>query len=169
LEIRRATEADFEGMWPIFQAVVATGTTYAFAPGTSREDAFSFWLGPGTAAFVAVESGAIVGMYKIVTNMRDLGSHVANAAFMVDPEFRGRGAGRAMGVHCLREARKRGYLAMQFNFVVSTNTGAVKLWKELGFAIVGTLPKAYRHRELGLVDAHVMYRFLDDIEIEPPR
>ena len=80
---------------------------------------------------------------------------------MVDPECQGRGIGKAMGLHCLDEARRDGYLAMQFNFVVSTNTPAVKLWQQLGFEIVGTLPKAFRHAELGLVDANVMYRFLE--------
>jgi ribosomal protein S18 acetylase RimI-like enzyme len=113
---------------------------------------------------VAEDEGRIVGMYKLITNQRDLGSHVANASFMVDPGYAGKGAGRAMGLHCLREARRAGFLAMQFNFVVSTNTAAVELWKKLGFEIVGTLPRVFRHRELGDVDAFVMHRFLDDIE-----
>jgi ribosomal protein S18 acetylase RimI-like enzyme len=160
MEIRRATEADFEAMWPIFQAVVATGSTYVFAPETSREEAFAYWLGPGIRSYVATVEGRVVGMYKIVPNQRDLGSHVANASFMVDPGFGGRGVGREMGLHCLREAREAGFLAMQFNFVVSTNEPAVALWKKLGFEIVGTLPKAFRHRQLGDVDAYVMYRFL---------
>jgi GNAT superfamily N-acetyltransferase len=99
-------------------------------------------------------------MYKLVANHPDLGSHVANASFMVDPAWQGKGAGRQLGEHCLAEARRAGFLAMQFNFVVSTNRSAVALWQNLGFAIVGTLPKVYRHRELGLVDAYVMHRFL---------
>ena len=161
MDIRRATEADFASMWSIFRAVVATGTTYVFAPETPREDAFAYWLGPGARSYVAEDAGRVVGMYKIVPNQRDLGSHVANASFMVDPECGGRGVGREMGLHCLQEARAAGFLAMQFNFVVSTNEAAVALWKKLGFEIVGTLPRAFRHRELGLVDAYVMYRFLD--------
>jgi L-amino acid N-acyltransferase YncA len=160
MNIRRATEADFESIWAIFRAVVATGTTYVFDPETSVEDAFAYWLGPGVRSYVAEDEGRVVGMYKIIPNQRDLGSHVANASFMVDPGFSGRGTGREMGLHCLREAREAGFLAMQFNFVVSTNEAAVALWKKLGFAIVGTLPKAFRHRELGYVDAYVMYRFL---------
>jgi ribosomal protein S18 acetylase RimI-like enzyme len=96
----------------------------------------------------------------MIPNRGGLGSHVANASFMVDPSAHGRGAGRAMGEHCLNEARKAGYAAMQFNFVVSTNTAGVALWKKLGFQIVGTLPKAFRHRRLGDVDAYVMHRFL---------
>ena len=103
-------------------------------------------------------------MYKFVANQRDRGSHVANAAFMVDPKHSGKGVGRAMAVHCLHEAKKAGYLAMQFNIVVSTNEAAVSLWKKLGFSIVGTLPKVFRHEKLGFVDAYLMYRFLDDIE-----
>jgi L-amino acid N-acyltransferase YncA len=161
MNIRSATEADFDAMWPIFRAVVATGTTYVFDPETPREDAFAYWFGPGVRSYVAEDAGRVVGMYKIIPNQRDLGSHVANASFMVDPGFGGRGVGREMGLHCLQEAREAGFLAMQFNFVVSTNETAVALWKKLGFAIVGTLPKAFRHRELGYVDAYVMYRFLD--------
>lgn len=162
--IRHATSADFEAMWPIFRAVVATGTTYVFAPDTSREDAFEYFLGPGVHAFVAEEEGRVVGFYKLIPNRRDLGDHVANASFMVDPSYGGRGVGRALGLHCLREARREGYLAMQYNFVVSTNARAVALWKKLGFDVVGTLPRAFRHATLGLVDAYVMYRSLDDID-----
>jgi L-amino acid N-acyltransferase YncA len=164
MKVRRAVEADFEGMWPIFAAIVATGATYVFAPDTPREEAFDYWFGPGVTSFVAEDEGRIVGMYKLVPNQRGLGSHVSNASFMVDPASAGKGVGRGMGLHSLREARRAGYLAMQFNFVVSTNIEAVELWKKLGFAIVGTLPKVFRHRELGHVDAYVMHRFLDDIE-----
>lgn len=151
-------------MWPIFRAVVATGTTYVFSPDTAKEDAVAYWFGPGITSYVAEEQSRVVGMYKIVPNQRDLGSHVANASFMVDPTQGGRGVGKAMGLHCLREARRMGFSAMQFNFVVSTNQAAVALWKTLGFSIVGTLPKVFRHRDLGYVDAYVMHRFLDDVE-----
>jgi 8-oxo-dGTP pyrophosphatase MutT (NUDIX family) len=102
-------------------------------------------------------------MYKLIPNRRDLGSHVSNASFMVHPQVSRKGVGRAMAVHCLHEARAQGYDAMQFNFVVSTNRRAVALWQSLGFRIVGTLPRAFRHGTLGLVDAYVMHRFLDDI------
>lgn len=165
MNIRGATEPDFEAMWPIFRAVVATETTYVFAPHSSREDAFAYWFGPGVTSYVAEAEGRVVAMYKLVANQRDLGSHVANASFMVDPLHGGRGVGKALGLHCLQEARRAGFLAMQFNFVVSTNEAAVALWRKLGFSIVGTLPKVFRHRERGLVDAFVMHRFLDDIAL----
>jgi ribosomal protein S18 acetylase RimI-like enzyme len=164
LRIRRAVVSDFEAMWPIFQAVVSSSETYVFSPETTRDEARTYWFGPGVASYVAEQAGRVVGMYKLIANQRDLGSHVANASFMVDPAARGMGVGEAMGVHGLREARRSGYLAMQFNFVVSTNEDAIRLWKKLGFQIVGTLPKAFRHGTKGLVDAYVMYRFLDDIE-----
>ena len=164
MTIRPATPADFDAIWPIFRAVVSGEDTYVFAAETSREDAFAYWFGPGVRSFVAEADGGVVGMYKLVANQRDLGAHVANASFMVDPAASGRGIGKAMGRHCLREAKRAGFLAMQFNFVVGTNAGAVALWRKLGFAVVGTLPKAFRHRSLGLVDVYVMHRFLDDID-----
>jgi ribosomal protein S18 acetylase RimI-like enzyme len=164
--IRPARDTDWDEMWTIFHAVVGTGTTYAFAPDTSYDDARAYFLGPDIASWVAEDDRAVVGMYKLVPNRRDLGSHVANASFMVDPRCRGRRIGESLGWHCLREAKRAGYLAMQFNFVVSTNTAAVALWRKLGFEIVGTLPRAYRHAQHGLVDAYVMYRFLDDVSLD---
>ena len=163
--IRAAMESDFAGMWPIFQAVVAPADTYVFSPAATRQDAFDYWFGPGVASFVAERERRIAGMYKLIANQRDLGAHVANASFMVSPEERGHGIGEALGRHGLEEARKRGFAAMQFNFVVSTNTGAVALWEKLGFQIVGTVPKAFRHRRLGEVDVYVMHRFLDALPV----
>jgi L-amino acid N-acyltransferase YncA len=166
MTIRPSRTSDLDAMYAIFQAVVATGTTYAFAPDTGRDEALTYFVGPGIASWVVEDEGRVVGMYKLVPNRHGLGSHVANASFMVDPHHGGRGVGTLMGRHCLREARRAGFLSIQFNFVVSTNTPAVALWKKLGFQIVGTLPKAFNHRERGLVDAYVMYRFLDDIEAD---
>jgi L-amino acid N-acyltransferase YncA len=165
MTIRPARTSDFDAMWHIFQTVVATGTTYVFSQDTGRDDALAYFVGPGIASWVAEDEGRVVGMYKLVPNRRDRGSHVANASFMVDPDHAGRGVGKAIGLHCLREARRAGFLAMQFNFVVSTNTRAVALWQKLGFEIVGRVPKAFRHSERGLVDVYVMYRSLDDIEL----
>jgi L-amino acid N-acyltransferase YncA len=158
--IRPATREDADAIWRIFQAVVAGGDTYTFLPDTPRDQAVEYFLGPAVASWVIEEDGRVIGMYKMIPNRIGLGSHVANASFMVDPSAHGRGAGRAMGEHCLDEARKAGYQAMQFNFVVSTNTVGVALWRKLGFEIVGTLPKAFRHSRLGYVDAYVMHRFL---------
>ena len=148
-------------MWPIFRDVIATGDTYVLAPDTPRDEAFAYWFAPAIVSYVAEVDGRVVGMYKIVANQRDLGSHVANAGFMVAPSASGKGVGRQMGMHALREAKQQGFLAMQFNFVVSTNAAAVGLWKSLGFAIVGTLPKVFKHQTLGYVDAFVMHRSLD--------
>jgi 8-oxo-dGTP pyrophosphatase MutT (NUDIX family)/GNAT superfamily N-acetyltransferase len=163
--IRPATPSDAEAIWDVFQKVVAGRDTYVFLPGTSRDEAISYWLGANTIARVMELDDRVVGMYKLIENHRGLGAHVANASFMVDPSTSGRGIGYAMGVDCLCEARRQGYEAMQFNFVVSTNTRAVELWLRLGFRIVGTLPRAFRHGTLGLVDALVMYRELDDIPL----
>jgi L-amino acid N-acyltransferase YncA len=157
MKIRRATDADRDAIWNIFHSVVATGDTYAIDPNISRTDALQYWYGNHTDAYVAETDGRIVGTYTLRPNQAGGGSHVANAGFMVSPDARTQGIGRAMAEHCLSNARRLGYRAMQFNFVVSTNESAVRLWQNLGFEIVGTLPGAFRHPQKGYVDVHVMY------------
>jgi len=158
--IRSATAGDADAIWRIFHDVVQGGDTYTFPPDTPRQQGLDYFLAPGITSWVLEDDGRVIGIYKLIANHVGLGSHVANASFMVDPAVQGKGAGRAMGEHCLEQARQAGYRAMQFNFVVSTNSAAVNLWKKLGFEIVGTLPNAYRHSRLGYVDAFVMYREL---------
>jgi ribosomal protein S18 acetylase RimI-like enzyme len=160
--IRDATPDDHDAIWNIFRAVVSTGDTYSFAPTTGRDEALGYWLAPANRCFVAEVAGDVRGTYILKPNHEGLGSHVANGAFMVAPDARGGGIGRAMGKHALREARRLGFRAMQFNFVVSTNEAAVRLWQALGFRIVGTLPGAFRHAQKGFVDAYVMFRPLVD-------
>ncbi len=160
IEMRAATEIDASAIGEIFCSVVAGGDSYVFSPDSGPEIGLEYFLASDCKRFVAVEGGEVLGVYKVRANNIGLGSHVANASFMVHPCGRGKGVGRAMGEHCLDVARRDGFTAMQFNFVISTNKPAVELWKSLGFDIVGTLPKAFKHAELGPVDAYVMHRFL---------
>lgn len=160
--IRQATAADADAIWEIFQAVVARGDTYALDPRISREEAHAYWMHAANRCYVAEHHGNVVGTYILRANQAGPGAHVANAAFMVSPRARGLGVGREMGEHCLNEARRLGFLAMQFNFVVSTNDVAIRLWRQLGFEIVGTLPGVFRHPDQGLVDAYVMFRTLTE-------
>lgn len=160
ITIRRALETDFDSIWEIFREVVEAGESYVYDPQTTKEQARSIWMAAGVATYVACLGEQVVGTYILKPNQPGLGSHVANAGYMVSAFASGKGVGRAMCEHSLAEARGAGYTAMQFNMVVSTNEAAIALWKKLGFLIVGTLPKAFRHKRLGLVDAYVMYRFL---------
>lgn len=157
MKIRAAARADHAAIWKIFHEVVAAGDTYAIDPHISREEALAYWFSADTRTYVAASAGDVVGTYILRPNQSGGGSHVANAAFMVAPDARGQGIGRVMGEHCLSEARRLGFRAMQFNFVVSTNASAVRLWQQLGFKIVGTLPGAFCHPENGYVDVYVMY------------
>jgi len=160
LEIRAATEADRDAIWDIFHAIVAAGDTYAFEPEMSRQEALAYWFRGDTHTYVAENNGRVVGTYILRPNQAGGGSHVANAAFMVAPDTRGLQVGRRMGEHCLGGARRLGFRAMQFNFVISSNTSAILLWQKLGFNIVGTLPGAFRHPEKGYIDVYVMFRSL---------
>ena len=140
------------GIWPIFQEVVRDGDTLVFPPETDEPKAREYWMLPPPArVFVAVNQSddAIVGSSFVRPNQPGLGGHVANAAFMVAAVASGQGVGRALAEHAIEWARQADFSAMQFNFVVSTNTRAVALWKDLGFSIVGTIPQAFEHRGLG--------------------
>ena len=160
MKIRKADEADRDAIWKIFHGVVAAGDTYAIDPDMSREEALAYWSAADTQTYVAESTGRVVATYILRPNQSGGGSHIANAGFMVAPDARGQGIGRAMGEHCLSEARRLGFRAMQFNFVVSTNESALRLWEDLGFKIVGTLPGAFRHPGKGYVDVYVMFRSL---------
>jgi L-amino acid N-acyltransferase YncA len=160
LNIRLAAAPDRDAIWHIFHAVVAPGDTYTIDPDISREDAFAYWFRDDTRTYVAEFENRVVGTYTLRPNRSGGGKHVSNASFMVDPSAQGKGVGRTMAEHCLDEARRLGYRAMQFNSVVSTNERAVRLWQMLGFNIVGTLPGAFRHPDKGFVDAYVMFREL---------
>lgn len=160
IKIRKAKDSDFNDIWEIFHQVVKRGDTFAFDPKASKEDCKTLWRSPSIHTFVAELQNKIVGTYILRKNQPGLGAHVANAAYMVHPEARGQGIGKAMGSHSIKRARKLGFSAIQFNFVVSTNLVAIQLWLKLGFKIVGTVPKAFHHTNLGLVDVYVMHRFV---------
>lgn len=158
--IRPFAAADWPALWSILQPVLAAGETYPQPPETSEAEARAWWIDEHAAVFVAEAGGRLLGSYYLVDNKPGLGAHVANAGFVVAPTAQGQGIGRAMGEHSLVAARERGYLAMQFNLVVVTNTASLRIWDALGFTRVGLLPRAFRHRRQGLVDALVMYKWL---------
>jgi GNAT superfamily N-acetyltransferase len=160
VQIQKANPQDFEQIWPTFQAVVQGGDTYTYPLDITKEEAKSLWFAPDKTIHIATVNGEFAGTYYLRPNQPGLGSHVSNAGFMVNPIIRGKGVGKQMGLHALALAREQGYYAMQFNSVVSTNTYAVHLWKSLGFEIIATVPKAFQHKMLGLVDIFIMHRFL---------
>jgi L-amino acid N-acyltransferase YncA len=160
LEIREATELDHDAIWEIFREVIAASETYPIDPKIPREEGLGYWFKHNANVCVAQTGNQIVGSYTLHQNQAAGGAHVANAGFIVARAARGKRIGRAMGEHCLKEARRLGFRAMQFNFVVSTNESAVKLWQDLGMKIVGTLPGAFRHPTRGYVDVYVMFQDL---------
>jgi ribosomal protein S18 acetylase RimI-like enzyme len=160
LEIRKANEADKEKVWKIIQAVLSTGDSYTFAPDSPKEKMLEFWFSTEKETYAAVLDEKLVGTFFLKANQPDLGSHICNAGYMVSPEAKGKGIGRKMAEFSLIEAKRLGFKAMQFNFVVKSNEIAVKLWLSLGFEIIGEIPEAFQHKDLGLVNALIMYRNL---------
>ena len=160
LTIRAARPGDQDAIWAILEPVIRAGDTYTLPPGMPRAQALSYWFSDAHEVFVAEYNEAVAGTYFLRPNQMGGGSHVANCGYITAPAAFGRGVGRAMCMHSLDYAKRRGYRAMQFNFVVSTNARAVRLWESCGFKIVGRLPEAFLHPELGYVEAYVMYRVL---------
>ena len=162
--IREASDADWPAIFPIFDAIVSEGTTYAYPEGLSSAQAKALWMpGPPSRTVVAVDvDDVVVGTATMGPNRPGRGSHIGTASFMVDPSTRSRGVGRALGNDMLDWARTQGFRGVQFNAVVETNAAAVHLWQSLGFDIIGTVPGAFHHADGSYVGLHVMFHRLSD-------
>lgn len=156
--IRPVTPADWPAVWPFFARIVAAGETYAYPEDLTSDQAADLWLRePPGATVVLEEGGAVLGSATMGPNRPGRGAHVGTASFMVDDAARGRGVGRRLGEHVVAWHRDRGFAGIQFNAVVETNHAAVRLWRSLGFEVIGTVPRAFHSRAHGLVGLHVMY------------
>lgn len=159
LQIRPATELDWAGIWPFFLATVQEGETYAYPPDVTTERGRTLWIEPPPGLTVVAEDdrGVIVGSAKMGPNRPGNGAHVGTASFMVAPEARGHGVGRALAEYAVAWHREHGFRGICFNAVVETNTAAVALWQDLGFVVVGTVPGAFASPTRGFVGLHVMF------------
>jgi ribosomal protein S18 acetylase RimI-like enzyme len=158
--IRAAAAGDADAIWAIMEPIIRAGETYTLPRDLDEENAIVYWRSPEHEVFVAEDNEEIVGTYFLQANQKGGGAHVANCGYMTAVPATGRGVARAMCAHSLDRARERGFRAMQFNFVISTNERAVRLWQGFGFEIAGRLSGAFQHPTLGYVDAYVMYRVL---------
>ena len=162
MQIRPVSDADWAAFYPVLREVVAAGETYAYPDVLSSSEAHDLWVEspPGVTVVAVSDDGSLLGSAKAGPNRPSRGSHVATASFMVSSAARGQGVGRALGEWVVAWAREQRYAAMQFNAVVETNTAAVRLWRDLGFEVVGTVPEAFDSAAHGRVGLHVMHRFL---------
>jgi len=162
LNIRPATAHadDYDRLWAVLEPMIREGETYALPVDMDRQAALAYWLAPGNEVFLAELNGAVVGTYFLRENYPGGGAHVGNCGYVVAPRSRGSGVAYAMGEHSLVRARERGFLALQYNYVVSSNERAVKLWERLGFSIIGRSPQAFRHPTSGMIDVFIMHRAL---------
>ncbi|MCI0598905.1 MAG: GNAT family N-acetyltransferase [Beijerinckiaceae bacterium] len=156
--IRPAQPEDHDAIWRILEPVIRAGETYPLPRDMSQAEVIAYWIGPDRETFVAEEEGRLLGTYNLRANQLGGGAHVANCGYMTASDATGRGAGRLMCEHSLANARSRGFRAMQFNFVVSTNERALRLWQGMSFEAAGRLPLAFKHPRHGYVDALIMFR-----------
>ena len=159
-EIRPFRPEDEDRVWEIIREVISAGDTYTFAPDSSREEMIGYWCGKDKYTFVAESDNLVLGTFIIKPNQPGLGDHIANASYMTHHDARGKGIGTAMATFSLEKARELGFQAMQFNIVIKSNEGAVRLWQKLGFEIIGEIPGAFRHAGRGLTNAYIMYKSL---------
>lgn len=160
MNIRETIIKDHTQLWNIFMKVVKTQSYFMQDVNTTYNEWEEYWLGKQVNTYSVLEGSNVVGSYIIKSNQPGLGNHVANGSYMVDETSRGKGIGKIMADHSIKEAKRLGYKAMQFNAVVSNNQTAIKLWEKYGFQVVGTNPKAFRHKDLGLIDTYTMYKQL---------
>ena len=162
IKIVRCDEADYwVQIWGFMQDVFRGGDSYPVAPNVTEKEAKAYWFAEDKITHVAIDAaGTVLGTYYIRPNQPSLGAHICNCGYIVSAASRGRGIASLMCLHSQEFGAKQGYRGMQYNLVVSTNEGAVRLWKKHGFEIIGTLPSAFNHKDLGYVDAHIMFKQL---------
>lgn len=160
IHIRKSNSTDANDIWEILKAIIEEGDSFTYSPQSTKDEMLGYWFSKHNHTYTALLDGKIVGTFFIRDNQPGLGSHIANAGYATSPKSYGQGIGKQMGIFSLGEARRLGYKAMQFNIVVKTNERAVKLWKDLGFKVIGEIPDAFQHRSLGLVNAYIMYQKL---------
>lgn len=160
INLRPAIAADLERVYQLFKGIIDEEVYFAYDHLTTRAQIESSWVNLNNIVYVAEKEGQVIGAYIVKPNQPGHGAHIANAAYMVDTAHRSGGIGRILGEHSLVTAKEAGYRGMQYNIVVSTNTGAVRLWQKLGFEIIGTIPGGFHHRDQGYVDFHIMFKNL---------
>jgi len=160
ISVRPLKAEEFHRVWPIFHAIIAAGKTYSYPPDMRFEQGRDTWCAPEKTPYIAEVDGEVVGTFYLRANQLGLGNHIANGGFMVAAEHSGKGYGTQMGRFMCDEAKRAGYHGMQFNFVVEDNEPSLRVWRKLGFEIVGTVPDAFRHSEKGLTPVHILYKKL---------
>ena len=161
ITIRKLIPSDHDQVWDILKAIIQKGEVFAYPITSTKEEIIDYWCHPKKHTYVAIKDTEIAGTFFIQDNQPGLGSHIANAGYAVSEKHAGHGIGKAMCEYSLTEAKRLGYMAMQFNIVVKSNENAVQLWKKMGFSIIGEIPDAFMHSKNGLTNAYIMYRKLD--------
>ncbi len=160
IEIRAAEPNDADAIWQILEPIIRAGEVFALSRDMSRDDALAFWCAPDNESLCAVENKQVLGAAYLKENPLKRGRQTANAGYAIANSAEGRGIARTLCLYTLERAKELGYETMQFNYVVSSNSRAVRLWQSLGFEVIDVLPMDFQHPILGPVDVFVMSRSL---------
>lgn len=156
---KQLTVADYRLVEDLLRANIADEAYFTLRADAPEEELKAYWFGGvENEVWVLEEGGEVLGSFYQRCNHFGLGKHVANGGYVVSPAAKGRGIGRLLGEKSIERARERGFRGIQFNFVVSTNTVAVNLWKSLGFRVIGTIPGGFHYKRQRYDDAYIMFR-----------
>ena len=161
-----ADERDVESLRRLYRVIVDEGNSYPHDRFPEQDDFMDYWVrGKSTvAAYVPDRAGAagMVGAFYLKPNWPGRAGHVANAGFIVAPDWRNKGLGWLLGTTMLVHAKQLGYRGVIFNLVFSENVVARRLWDKLGFNELGAIPGAVRKNDGTYQDAMIMFRSLGD-------
>ena len=164
VQLALAGEQDVEGLRRLYRTIVEEGTSYPHDRMPGDDEFLEYWFrGKSTVVAHGTErqrGGGLAGAFYLKPNWPGRARQVANAGFVVAPEWRNKGLGWLLGATMLDYARSLGYRGVIFNLVFSENAPALHLWKKLGFSEIGVIPGAVRKNDGGYQDAIIMFKSL---------
>ena len=159
--IRGYRTSDIPEMLSVWNEIVSEGNAFPQDDLLLLGEAESFFASQTYCAVAYDEiKNKICGLYILHPNNVGRCSHIANASFAVSGNCRGMGIGRRLVTDCIENAGKFGFEILQFNAVVASNAPAIRLYEDLGFVRLGTVPRGFRKPDGSFSDIVLFYREL---------